>query len=52
MVMSVLFLFFIVMDAFLGRMNQLILNSVSDCFCAGLSHFSFFLLVVRFELNI
>lgn len=35
-------LFFTVMDALLGRMNQLILNSGSDYFGAASSHFSIF----------
>lgn len=42
MVKSFLFVFFVVMDALLGRMNQLILNSGSDYFCAGSSNFSIF----------
>lgn len=39
---SFFFLFFTVMDALLGRMNQLILISGSDYFGAASSHFSIF----------
>lgn len=40
------------MDALWGRMYQLLLNSGSDYFCAGSSHFNiFFSHIFIFELN-